>query len=308
MRIAAATPFENIRKTEFSFDGRVMKQGTGFELDVLGAIEDEVTKFSYAWSAPVGQRNLDITLAMPNSKPLNFFVDFTMDYPSYTFQTRAGWGKVYFLVDGVGKYVAANDFEVNMVVDCPEMDIKKYEVYGLSRLAGEEYVAEFILRKADVVIANMNSNYQMKNTESLVEIMGTSRFAIVEPAMTGTLEYFVQSKAIENGRDYAMKFDVMTEEQSFFNVEGTFKLANDEKAVNIRACAEVTECRQAVVSFLGNIESVEKELSVLLKSDSVEGQLVSGIHAKNVFDASAGIFEQEFEVTFVHHLKYTFCF
>jgi len=296
MRIAAATPFENIRKTEFSFDGRVMKQGTGFELDVLGAIEDEVTKFSYAWSAPVGQRNLDITLAMPNSKPLNFFVDFTMDYPSYTFQTRAGWGKVYFLVDGVGKYVAANDFEVNMVVDCPEMDIKKYEVYGLSRLAGEEYVAEFILRKADVVIANMNSNYQMKNTESLVEIMGTSRFAIVEPAMTGTLEYFVQSKAIENGRDYAMKFDVMTEEQSFFNVEGTFKLANDEKAVNIRACAEVTECRQAVVSFLGNIESVEKELSVLLKSDSVEGQLVSGIHAKNVFDASAGIFEQEFEV------------
>lgn len=298
MKITAATPFENIRKTELSFDARVLKQGIGFEFDIVGAVEDKATKLSYAWIAPVGQRNLDITLAIPNSEPMNFFMDFNTDYPSYTFQTRAGWGKLYFLVDGVGKFTGANDFEVNMVVDCPEMNIKKYEVYGLNRFTGEEHEVEFVIRKADIVIANINSNYQMKNTEPLLEIMGTSRINIIEPAITGTLEYFVQSKAIENGRDYTMKFDAITEEESLFNWEGNLKLAENEKAGNIRACVDVNECRQVVFNFIGNAESIEKELAVFLKSDSVEGNVASGFYTKNVFDASTGLFEQKFEVTF----------
>ena len=91
-KIRANTPFDHVKSSELSFSGRFLNGGDTVEFNVIGALEEQSTKLSFASSSPVGQRNMDISLVLPNDEPMNFVMDLNSESSAYTFNTRASWG------------------------------------------------------------------------------------------------------------------------------------------------------------------------------------------------------------------------
>ena len=279
---AANSLVPRLESTELSVDLRLLEDGKVMELDAVAGLSGDKVKLTGRVSLIPSQRELDVSLAVPNMNPLRFLGRISSQPPTYTLTTRVDWGTTTLTIESTAKYVSSDNFEVSLVVNSPELDINNREVRVSNKLQKKERVVELSVLHASTVVASIKSVYDRKETSTGTEVTGRAEVAVSELDMSGSVNYVAEHRRVdsagEKGVEYKLNVDLAAGSMSIEKLNGKLKWTNKEMSGSIGACG-VALCQDGSFAYRRTANGVEAH--ILRKNREGDSDLTSGLRFKH---------------------------
>lgn len=91
-KLTTATPIKSLESSELSFDVRSLEDSKILEIDVVVGLSEEKAKLNGRINLNPAQREVDLTVTLPNYNPLRFLVRVGSQASTYTIENRVDWG------------------------------------------------------------------------------------------------------------------------------------------------------------------------------------------------------------------------
>lgn len=300
-KLTTATPIRRFESSELSIDLRSLEDSMIHEIDVIVGLSEKKAKLNGRLNLSPSQREIDLTLTMPNNNPMRFIARVGSQAPTHTVETRIDWGTGTFTVEGSAKIMSSDNFDVSLKVHSPELGINNYEIKGLNKLQGKQRTIEMTVMKKSSTLAVLKSVYDRKEDRTSAKITGSATVSLPESQTSGTIKYSAESLLVDSNNEkgllYKMEVDLAIGDFVLNKLNGHIKWTNKEKSASLGACVSGGVCYEDNIAYkdTGIYPAVAKEMYVLQKTKSTNGFLhVQGLRIKHI--SSSTKFEHNTEV------------
>lgn len=91
-KLTTATPIKSLESSELSFDVRSLEDSQIYEIDIVAGLSEDKAKLNGRINLNPAQREVDVTVTLPNYNPLRVLIRVGSQPSLYTVENRIDWG------------------------------------------------------------------------------------------------------------------------------------------------------------------------------------------------------------------------